>query len=248
MGQAKRTAPGAVSAGARSSDAPELTAGDLLAALEIDPVNDFAPISLICTIPWVLVAHPSLPSRNLAEFVRLARGKPGEISYGTPGYATGIHLTAEYISATTGIKMIHVPYKGDAPALVDLFAGQISTAVLTTIVTGQHVRSGRVRGVAMLTAKRTKDLPDVPTAAEAGYPIESQSWQGISVRAGTPADIVRKLNTDIVRVLNMNDVRNGIEGMGNTVTPGTPEEFEKFISLETAKWRKVITSAGIRID
>jgi tripartite-type tricarboxylate transporter receptor subunit TctC len=105
-----------------------------------------------------------------------------------------------------------------------------------------------VRGVAMLTAKRTKDLPDVPTAAEAGYPIESQSWQGISVRAGTPADIVRKLNTDIVRVLNMNDVRNGIEGMGNTVTPGTPEEFEKFISLETAKWRKVITSAGIRID
>ncbi len=213
-----------------------------------DPLKDFAAVTMISTVPYMLVAHPSLPTRNLAEFVKLARGKPGQISYGTPGYATGIHLTAEYVSAATGIKMIHVPYKGDAPALVDLFAGQISTAVLTTIVTGQHVRSGRVRGVAMLTAKRTKDLPDVPTALEAGYPIESQSWQGISVRAGTPADIVRKLNTDIVRVLNMNDVRNGIEGMGNTVTPGTPEEFEKFIALETAKWRKVITSAGIRID
>lgn len=213
-----------------------------------DPLKDFAAVTMISTVPYMLVAHPSLPTRNLAEFVKLARGKPGQISYGTPGYATGIHLTAEYISAATGIKMIHVPYKGDAPALVDLFAGQISTAVLTTIVTGQHVRSGRVRGVAMLTAKRTKDLPDVPTAVEAGYPIESQSWQGISVRAGTPADIVRKLNTDIVRVLNMNDVRNGIEGMGNTVTPGTPEEFERFIALETAKWRKVITSASIRID
>ena len=213
-----------------------------------DPLKDYTAITLISTVPYMLAAHPSLPAHNLAEFVKLARGKPGQISYGTPGYATGIHLTAEYLSSVTGIKLIHVPYKGDAPALVDLFAGQISTAVLTTIITGQHVRSGRVRGVAMLTARRTKDLPDVPTAIEAGYAIESQSWQGICVRAGTPPDIVKKLNTDIVRVLNLPEVRANIEGMGNTVTPGTPDEFEKFISAETNKWRKVITSAGIRID
>ena len=213
-----------------------------------DPLKDYTAITLISTVPYMLAAHPSLPAHNLAEFVKLARGKPGQISYGTPGYATGIHLTAEYLSSVTGIKLIHVPYKGDAPALVDLFAGQISTAVLTTIITGQHVRSGRVRGVAMLTARRTKDLPDVPTAIEAGFAIESQSWQGICVRAGTPPDIVKKLNTDIVRVLNLPEVRANIEGMGNTVTPGTPDEFEKFISAETSKWRKVITSAGIRID
>jgi tripartite-type tricarboxylate transporter receptor subunit TctC len=213
-----------------------------------DPLRDYAAITLISTVPYMLVAHPSLPSRNLAEFVTLARGKPGQISYGTPGYATGIHLTAEYLSRVTGIKMIHVPYKGDAPALVDLFAGQISTAVMTTIVSSQHVRSARIRGVAMLTARRTRDLPNVPTAIEAGYPIESESWQGISVRAGTPPDIVRKLNADIVRTLTNPDVRNTIEAQGNNVSPGTPEAFERFIAKETAKWKQVIASAGIRIE
>ena len=213
-----------------------------------DPLRDYSAITLISTVPYLLVAHPSLPVRNLAEFVKLARGKAGQISYGTPGYATGIHLTAEYLSRVTGIRMIHVPYKGDAPALVDLFAGQISTAVMTTIVSSQHVRAGRIRGVAMLTAQRTKELPGVPTAIEAGYNIESQSWQGISVRAGTPTEIVRKLNTDIVRLLNNADVRTTIEAQGNNVAPGTPEEFERFIAKETAKWKQVIAAAGIRIE
>ena len=213
-----------------------------------DPLRDYAAVTLISTVPYLLVAHPSLPARNLAEFVTLARGKPGQISYGTPGYATGIHLTAEYLSRVTGIKMIHVPYKGDAPALVDLFAGQISTAVMTTIVSSQHVRTGRIRGVAMLTAQRTKDLPNVPTAIEAGYNIESQSWQGISVRAGTPPEIVRKLNADIVRILTNPEVRATIEAQGNTVIPGSPDAFARFISEEIAKWKQVISSAGIRIE
>ena len=218
------------------------------AAPRYDPLRDYAAVTLISTVPYLLVAHPSLPARNLAEFVTLARGKSGHISYGTPGYATGIHLTAEYLSRVTGIKMIHVPYKGDAPALVDLFAGQISTAVMTTIVSSQHVRTGRIRGVAMLTAQRTKDLPNVPTAIEAGYNIESQSWQGISVRAGTPPDLVRKLNADIVRTLNIPDVRAAIEAQGNTVIPGSPDAFARFISEEIAKWKQVIASAGIRIE
>ena len=213
-----------------------------------DPLRDYAAVTLISTVPYLLVAHPSLPARNLAEFVTLARGKPGQISYGTPGYATGIHFTAEYLSRVTGIKMIHVPYKGDAPALVDLFAGQISTAVMTTIVSSQHVRTGRIRGVAMLTAQRTKDLPNVPTAIEAGYNIESQSWQGISVRAGTPPDLVRKLNADIVRILTNPEVRAAIEAQGNTVIPGSPDAFARFISEEIAKWKQVIASAGIRIE
>ena len=218
------------------------------AAPRYDPLRDYAAVTLISTVPYLLVAHPSLPARNLAEFVTLARGKSGQISYGTPGYATGIHLTSEYLSRVTGIKMIHVPYKGDAPALVDLFAGQISTAVMTTIVSSQHVRTGRIRGVAMLTAQRTKDLPNVPTAIEAGYNIESQSWQGISVRAGTPPDLVRKLNADIVRTLNIPDVRAAIEAQGNTVIPGSPDAFARFINDEIAKWKQVIASAGIRIE
>ena len=213
-----------------------------------DPLKDYTAITLISTVPYMLAAHPSLPAHNLAEFVKLARGKPGQISYGTPGYATGIHLTAEYLSSVTGIKLIHVPYKGDAPALVDLFAGQISTAVLTTIITGQHVRSGRVRGVAMLTARRTKDLPDVPTAIEAGFAIESQSWQGICARAGTPPDIVKKLNTDIVRTMQAKDVAERIATMGMTNTTGTPEQLAAHVNSEIARWGRVVREANIKVE
>jgi len=197
----------------------------------------------------VLVAHPSLPARTLGEFVKFARGRPGQISYGSAGHATGTHLTAEYLSSVTGIKLIHVPYKGDGPALIDLFAGQIATGFFTTIIMGQHIRSGRLRGISIMSVKRSRELPDVPTVIEQGYAgFESQSWQGISVRAGTPADIVRKLNADIVRTLNSADVRAAIEAQGNLVSPGSPEDFERFIVKEIAKWKQVIASAGVRID
>lgn len=214
-----------------------------------DPLKDYAPVTLISTVPYVMVAHPSLPARNLAEFVKFARARPGQLSYGSAGYATGTHLTAEYLSSVAGIKLVHVPYKGDAPALIDLTAGQITTGCFTMILMAQHIRAGRLRGLAVMSPKRSKELPDVPTAIESGYPgFESQSWQGISVRAGTPAEMVRKLNTDIVRILNQPEVRASIESAGNTVSPGTPEDFERFIVSETHKWRKVIAAAGIRIE
>lgn len=214
-----------------------------------DPLKDYAAVTLISTVPYVMVAHPSLPARNLTEFVKFARARRGQLSYGSAGYATGTHLTAEYFSSVAGIKMVHVPYKGDAPALIDLLAGQITTGCFTMILMSQHIRAGRLRGLAVMSPKRSKELPAVPTAIESGFPgFESQSWQGISVRAGTPAEIVRKLNTDIVRILNLPEVRASIESSGNTVSPGTPDEFERFIVSESAKWRKVIAAAGIRID
>jgi len=214
-----------------------------------DPLKDYMPVTLISTVPYVMVAHPSLPARTLAEFVKLARGKPGEISYGSAGYATGTHLTTEYLSSVTGIKLVHVPYKGDALALIDLMAGQISTGCFTTIIMGQHIRSGKLRGIAIMSPQRSRELPNVPTAIESGYAgFTSESWQGISVRAGTPPEIVRKLNTDIVRILSTPDVRAGIEAQGNTVSPGTPEEFERFIVKEIAKWKQVIAAAAIRIE
>lgn len=214
-----------------------------------DPLKDFAPVTLISTVPYVLVSHPSLPARTLGEFVKLARSKPAQISYGSTGYASGTHLLAEYFSSVAGIKLIHVPYKGDGPALVDLMAGQVPTGFFTTIIMGQHVRGGRLRGLAVMSPKRARDLPDVPTAIESGYPgFTSESWQGISVRSGTPAEIVRKLNTDIVRLLNTPDVRSSIESQGNNVSPGSPEEFERFIAREFTKWKQVISTAGIRIE
>jgi tripartite-type tricarboxylate transporter receptor subunit TctC len=203
-----------------------------------DPLKDFAPVT-----------HPSLPARSPGELVKLAQSKPGSIIYGSSGYASGTHLTAEYFSAMAGVKMVHVPYKGDGPAVIDLMAGQISIGFFTMIIMVQHIRSGRLRALAVTSAARSRELPQVPTIAESGYPeLESQSWQGIAVRAGTPAAIVRRLNSELVRILNNPEVRASIESQGNDVAPGTPEEFERFIAKEISKWRRVITTARIRID
>jgi tripartite-type tricarboxylate transporter receptor subunit TctC len=200
-------------------------------------------------VPYLIVAHPSLPARTLTEFVKLARSKPLLLNYGSAGYATGTHLTAEYFSNVTGVKMVHVPYKGDAPALIDLMSGQITSGFFTMIIMTQHVRSGKLRGLAVMSPQRSRELPNVPTVAESGYPgFASQSWQGVSLRAGVPAEIVRKLNTDLVRILNLPEVRTTIEAGGNTVAPGSPQDYERFITSEIAKWKQVIVSAGIRME
>jgi tripartite-type tricarboxylate transporter receptor subunit TctC len=214
-----------------------------------DALRDFAHVTLISTVPYLIVAHPSLPARTLTEFVKLARSKPLLLNYGSAGYATGTHLTAEYFSNVTGVKMVHVPYKGDAPALIDLMSGQITSGFFTMIIMTQHVRSGKLRGLAVMSPQRSRELPNVPTVAESGYPgFASQSWQGVSLRAGVPAEIVRKLNTDLVRILNLPEVRTTIEAGGNTVAPGSPQDYERFITSEIAKWKQVIVSAGIRME
>jgi len=214
-----------------------------------DPLKDFMPVTMISTVPYVLVAHPSVPVRTLGELVRLAKARPGSIAYGSTGYATGTHLTAEYFSNVAGIKLVHIPYKGDGAAVVDLMSGQVSTGFFTTIIMGQHIRTGRLRGIAVTSATRSRELPDVPTFAESGYPgFRSESWQGIVVRAGTPPVIVRRLNTELVRILGLPDVRGSIEAQGNTISAGTPEDFERFIVAEIVKWRQVINTAQIRID
>ncbi len=214
-----------------------------------DPLRDYAAVTQIASVPYVIASHPSLPVRTLGEMVALAKARPGQISYGSTGYATGTHLTAEYFSRLASVQLTHVPYKGDGPGLTDLMGGQIQLGFFTTIITPQHVRSGRLRALAVTSATRARELPAVPTVAESGYPgFQSSSWQGIAVRAGTPAPIVRRLNEEIVRILNQPEVRTSLENQGNTVVASTPEQFEKFIGTEIAKWKRVIEDAKIRID
>lgn len=215
-----------------------------------DPQKDFALVTQIATLPYVIAAHPSLPAHNVRELVKLARAKPASISFGSPGYGTGAHLTAEYLCSVTGMKLVHVPYKGDAPGTIDLIAGQIALAVFPPIALVPHIKAGRLRALAVTSSARSIALPDTPTIAESGYPgFESGTWNGIAVRAGTPEGIVRRLHKDIAAVLAENQqVRGNIEASGSRVVGNTPEEFGAYVRSEIAKWRGVIAKAGIRID
>jgi tripartite-type tricarboxylate transporter receptor subunit TctC len=213
-----------------------------------DPLKDVAPVTLVATFPFMLVVNPSLPARSVAELVKLARAKPLAITNATTGHGTATHLVAEYLSLSAGIKLTHVPYKGDNPAVMEIIAGQISMGMLTPIIMVQHVKSGRLRALAVTSAARFPPLPDVPTVAESGYPgFDAESWHAVVVRAGTPADIVRKLNGEIVRILKENaDVRVNFESAGGAIVAGTPEEFGAYLRREIAKWGKVIKAAGLK--
>jgi tripartite-type tricarboxylate transporter receptor subunit TctC len=215
-----------------------------------DPLKDFALVTQIASLPYVIAAHPSLPAHSIPQLVKLARAKPASISFGSPGYGTGAHLTAEYLSSVTGMKLVHVPYKGDAPGTIDLVAGQIATAIFPPISLVPHVKSGRLRALAVTSSERSTALPDTPTVAESGYPgFESGSWNGIGVRAGTPEAIVRRLHKEIATVLAENQqVRGTIEASGSRVIGNTPDEFAAYVRGEIAKWRKVIAQAGVKID
>ena len=214
-----------------------------------DPVKDFAPIVLVTTVPYVLVVHPSVPARSVADLVKLAKSRPGELSYGTPGIATGIHLTAEYFSTAAGIKLVHVPYKGGAPSVVDLVAGNISMVFSTFSTTGQYLKSGRLRGLAVASSARAKDFPAVPTMSESGYRgFEASTWHGVVARSGTPRSIVTRLNTEIVRIANTGDVRSALLTAGFDIAVGPAEDFERFVRSEIDKWKKVADVANVRID
>lgn len=215
-----------------------------------DPLKDFVPVTQIAALPYVLAAHPSLPVQSLPQLVKLARAKPQSISYASPGYGTGAHLTSEYLSSTTGMKLVHVPYKGDAPGTIDLVAGQVAIALFPPISLVPHVKAGRLRALAVTSRERLSTLPETRTVAESGYPgFESGSWNGIAVRAGTPDTIVRRLHKEIVAVLKESQqVRASIEAGGARVVASTPEQFRDYVRGEIAKWRRVVATAGIRIE
>jgi len=217
--------------------------------LPYDPVRDYAPITLLGAGGYILVVHPSLPVKSVKELIALAKTRPGQIAYSSSGNGSGGHLAAELLNSMAGIRMLHVPYKGGGPALMDLIAGQVQVLFSTQLASWPHVQSGRIRALAVSTAKRPASLPDLPTVAEAGVPgYDSGVWYGVLAPAGTPREIIMRLNGEIVRVLNHPDYRGLL--VNNTIDPigSTPEQLGQFIKSELVKWAKVVKDAGVRVD
>jgi tripartite-type tricarboxylate transporter receptor subunit TctC len=204
--------------------------------LGYDALKDFTPITRAVSAPLILVSHPSFPARNVADLIKIARAKPGEITYGSPGNGTGGHLGSEMIKLMAKVDMVHVPYKGASPALTDLLGGQIALYL-----------SSLPPAVPMV--KRASSLPDVPTIAESGLPgYAVESWYGVFVPAGTPKDIVTRLNTDLVRILGSNEVRDRLAADGSEATPTKAEEFAAFVRDEHQKWGRVVREARLTVD
>lgn len=211
--------------------------------------KDFAYIGGTTRFPFVLVVHPSLPVNNLQELLALARKKPGELKYATPGAGGPNHLGMELFQRKAGVKLLHVPYKGDAPALQDLLGGQIDMYLVNTAASLQHIKSGKLRPIALSMAKRSAVLPDVPTFGEAGVPdFESYSWQGLVAPAGTSPAIVARLNSELNKALASEEVRKKLADLGIEPSPSTPAEFTAFVKAQSTLWGEVIRAANIKLE
>jgi tripartite-type tricarboxylate transporter receptor subunit TctC len=212
-----------------------------------DPVRDFAPITQAASLPNILVVHPSLPVKSVAELIALAKRRPGQIAYASAGIGTSPQMSVELLKSLAGIDMLHIPYKGSTPGVVDLLAGQVSVMTPNVLTALPHIKAGRLRALAVTSGKRSDALPDVPTLAEAGVPgYDSTQWYGVLAPAGTPRPIVTRLHGEIVRALRAPDVRERLAADGAEPVGNSPEEFAAFIRAEIAKWAKVAKAAGIQ--
>ena len=215
--------------------------------LPYDPLRDFVPVALITTMPFLTVVHPSLPVRSIKELIALAKVRPGQLNYASPGSGSSTHLATELFKAMAGVQIVHVPYKGVAPAATDLVSGQVQmlTGDLNTLM--PHVKSGKMRPLAVTGGMRSALLPDMPTMAEAGVAgYEASGWFGMLAPAGTPRDIVRRLNGEIVKALQSDELRKRLAGLGGEVAGGTPEAFAQHLRWEIDKWGKLIRAIGLK--
>jgi len=217
--------------------------------LPYDPEKDFAPVTQVGSLPLILVIHPSLPAKNVREFIAIAKAKPGQLNYGSSGVGTATHMTTELFKAMAGVDLVHIPYKGSGQVMGDVIGGQLALIFDQIVSSLPHVQGGKLRMLAITSAKRFPSLPDLPTIAESGVPgYESISWAGVAVPAGTPKEIVARLHAEIVKVLAMPDIRerflrDGIETIGST-----PEQFSEHIRRERIKWAKVVKDSGAKAD
>jgi tripartite-type tricarboxylate transporter receptor subunit TctC len=212
-----------------------------------DAVRDFAPITQVVSLPNILVVHPSVPAKTVKELVVLARAHPGELNFGSPGTGTNPHLAMELFLSMAKLKMVHIPYKGSAPAIIDIVAGHIAVMAATALTGIPHIRSGRLRSLAVTSVKRTAAAPEVPTIAESGLPgYEAVQWYGVLAPAQTPKDIIARLHGDVARILQAADIKERLLGDGADPVASTPEEFARFIRAEIDKWARVARDAGIK--
>jgi tripartite-type tricarboxylate transporter receptor subunit TctC len=216
--------------------------------LPYDPQKDFEPISRVATQPNLLAAHPKVPVKSVAELVQYAKANPGKLSYGTAGNGSPQHLAAEQLKKMAGIDMVHVPYKGAAPNAAALLAGEVSVAFNVILLPLPHVKAGKLTGLAVASSKRSPLAPDLPTMTELGYPIDIDTWYGLLAPAGTPKEIIAKLNAETVRILNLSELKERARGQGIELAASSPEEFASFLGGYIATWTKAIKEMGVKID
>lgn len=219
----------------------------LIKGVTWDPVRDFRAIGGFGVIPNVIVVHPDVPAKNMAELVALAKKSPAPLTYATAGVGTSNHLAGELLAQNAGIKLTHVPYKGQPDALNDLLSGRVTMMPLTAALAGPHVKAGKLRALAVTTAKRSVAFPELPTVAEAANlpSYEVGTWFGFVGPAKMPDAIARKLSVDVAEILSLPDVKTKLATLGMELAPQPPAEFDAFISAESSKWSKVIKQAGI---
>jgi tripartite-type tricarboxylate transporter receptor subunit TctC len=223
------------------------TNSSLYANLGFDPLKDFTPVALVGSVQNVLLVRRDLPVSSVAELIAYAKKNPGKLNYASPGVGTSLHLAAELFKVNTGVQMVHVPYKGGAQALNDLMGGQVDLMFNVLPSAMPQIKAGNVKALAVTGAQRAATLPDLPTMIEAGVPgYTAVTWNGIVAPAGTPKEIVNKLNEAIVRVLRTPEMQHNLAEIGQDVLVGTPEQFGALIREETAKWKRTIEAVGIK--
>jgi len=221
----------------------------LYTKLPYDPIKDFAPVTLITSVPNVLVVHPSLPAKNVPELIALAKARPGQLNYASGSTGSAGHLAGELFDTMAGVRMTHIPYKGAAPAVIDLIAGHVSLMFDNLASALPNIKAARVRALAVTTLKRSPLLPELPTISESGLRgFDVSTWFGIFAPAGTPPEIVAKLNAEVVRLLHTAEMRERLALLGAEPIGNKPEELSAFIKTEIPKYAKVVKASGAKVD
>ncbi|MFN3569176.1 MAG: Bug family tripartite tricarboxylate transporter substrate binding protein [Polaromonas sp.] len=221
----------------------------LYPALPYDPVKSFAPVAWVARVPNVLVVNPQVAARSVKELVALAKSRPGQLNYGSGGNGSAANLATEYFKLQTGTSLLHIPYRGTAPAINDLIGGQIQLLFTGAPAVLSQIRNGQLRALAVSSPQRLPALPELPTVAEAGYrDFEADQWYGVVAPAGTPRDVITRLNTQINLSLNSPELKARLSSEGAVATPTTPEAFGKHIASEIARWKPVIQSGRVKTD
>ena len=224
-------------------------APSLYAKMPYDPIGDYAPVTQIATSPNVLTAHPSVPAKSLQELIALAKSKPGSVNFASTGVASIGHLTGELLNNLAGMKMTHVPYKGGGQAIIDLVGGHVQVMFSGFSAAMPHIKSGKIRPLAVTGAVRSRALAEVPTIAEQGFPgVEATAWYGVLAPAGAPKPVVSRLHGEIVRILKLPDVVQRLDALGFERVGSTPAQFSDYIRSETRKWEKVVRASGAKPD